>query len=100
MYKSPKINLDFYGLSSFFFAGGYMCLLNPFNKAEYGTRSVFKWSTASWHLPFFYTSCRAKVNEPTLPFYLPTVDVRRNDGLISFQRALARSETQTAFSKI
>ena len=63
-------------------------------------KSIFKQSTTGLNSEFsFKYSCHTKVEEPSLPYYLP-IDEGRIAGFIPFPRALVRCEMQTVSSRI
>ena len=78
----------------------YVCT-NPFAWAGCDTRSIFKWRLTGLNSDssFSQSSCHAKVNEPSLLFYLFT-DLERIVEFLPFLRALASWEMQTALSRI
>ena len=60
---------------------------NPSTQAGYDTRSIFKRSLTGLNsgFSFSYTSCLAKAEEPSLPYYLP-IDGGRNHRLTLVQK--------------
>ena len=73
----------------------------PHARAGCDTRIIFKLSKASFNPKFSFslTSCLTKAKEPSLSYYLPTAGGRA-DVFMPFRRTLARSEMQTASSKL
>ena len=75
--------------------------LTPQLQTGYNTRSIFKPSTTGLNSEFSFsqTGCLTKTKEISLLYYL-AIAVGRIDGLISFPKALALSETQRAACRI
>ena len=69
---------------------------NPSARAGYDMRSIFKQSLTGLNseFSFSWTSCLAKTEEPSLPYYLPIA------GFILFPRVLMLCEMQSATSRI
>ena len=87
-------------LNSYFFF--LLCVYpTPPPWAGCNTRSIFKWNKAGLNLEFSFllTDCLAKAKEPSLSYYLSLV-VEKRDRFMSFLRALAWREKQTASLKI
>ena len=53
---------------------------NPFTRAGYDTRSIYKQSLTGMNseFSFSWTSCLNKAEEPRLPYYLPIAGGRNN----------------------
>ena len=64
-------------------------LPNPFTRAGYDTRPIFKWSLTSLNseFSFFKTNCFNKAEEPRLAYYLPLAG-GRIIGFILFRMVL------------
>ena len=79
----------------------YLYLPNPSARAGYDTRSVFKRSLTGLNSEFSFslTSCLAKAEEPSLPYYLPIAG-GRIFGFIPFPRVLVLCEMQSFSSRI
>ena len=74
---------------------------NPSTWAECNTRSILKQSLIGLNseFSFFWTGCRTKVKEHSLPYYLPIAG-GRIIGFIPFSRVLVLWEMQSALSRI
>ena len=74
---------------------------NPSARVGYDTRSIFKRSLTGLHSEFSFseTSCLAKAEEPSLPYYLPIAG-GRVIGFIPFPRVLVLCEMQSVSSRI
>ena len=74
---------------------------NPFARAGYDTRSIFKQSLTGLNSEFSFskTSCLTKAEEPSLPYYLPIAG-RSIIGFIPFRRVLVLCEMQSVSSRI
>ena len=74
---------------------------NPFARARYDTRSIFKRSLKGLNSEFFFSeaSCLTKAEETSLPYYLPIAG-GRIIGFIPFPRVLALCETQSVLYRI
>ena len=74
---------------------------NPSAQAGYDTRSIFKRSLTGLNSEFSFskTSCLAKAEEPSLPYYLP-IARGRIIGFIPFPRVLVLYEMQSVSSRI
>ena len=80
---------------------GLIIFTNPSARAGYDTRSIFKWTLTGLNSEFSFslTSCRTKVEKPSLPYYLPIAG-GRIIGFIRFPRVLVLCEMQSVRSKI
>ena len=79
----------------------YAYLPNPSARAGYDTRSIFKRSLTGLNseCSFSLTSCLTKVEEPSLPYYLPIAG-GRIIGFIPLPRVLVLYEMQSVSSRI
>ena len=75
-------------------------LPNPFARAGYDTRSIFKRSLTGLNSEFSFsqTSCLTKAEEPSLSYYLPIAG-GRIIGFIPFPRVLVLCEMQSVSSR-
>ena len=83
------------------FYGGITYLPNPYARAGYDTRSIFKRSLTGFNSEFSFskTSCFTKEEEPNLPYYLPIAG-GRIIGFIPFPRVLVLCEMPSVSSRI
>ena len=74
---------------------------NPYDRAGYDTRSIFKLSLTGLNSVFSFskTSCLTMAEEPSLPYYLPIAGGRIT-GFIPFPRVLVLCEMQSVSSRI
>ena len=74
---------------------------NPSVRAGYDTKSIFKRSLTGLNSEFSFslTSCLAKAEEPSLPYYLSIIG-GRIIGFIPFPRVLVPCELQSVSSRI
>ena len=95
--SSPRVPCLLHALSSILFT----IFTNPSARAEYDTRSIFKWSLTGFNpeFSFSYTSCLTKAEEPSLSYYLPIAGGRIT-GFIPFPRVLVLCEMQSVSSRI
>ena len=83
-------------------APGYIILFtNPYSRAGYDSRSIFKRSFTGFNSEFSFskTSCLNKAEELSLSYYLPIAG-RRIIGFIPFLRVLVLCEMQSVSSRI
>ena len=74
---------------------------DPSTRAGYDTRSIFKRSLTGLNSEFSFsdTSCLTKVEQHSLPYYLPIAG-GRIIGFIPFPRVLVQCEKQSVSSRI
>ena len=97
MRKRERKELTFFPFLTVFF----IIFTNPSARAGYDIRSIFKRSLTGFNSEFSFskTSCLTKVEEPSLPYYLP-ITGGRIIGFIPFPRVLVLCEMQSVSSKI